>query len=228
MRDPKLEALLNYDGLAEAEKEFGRTARSQDIALIGMLNMHNVGDLKHQELTARDDTTYQNSMVENYMRICKDLGFEVVLTVPFVTGDTHHDPGRKETCYILATRDGLLLRFDTWRGDQVNSSNFYYNFLWDRTNDDHHYLTSSGGVYGTEERPVWVGNHDGREALRYKVNCLRTGATLLAPWEHSPFLWLLHYGDTAVEGYDYRAINRERIALLPAWVQAMIVTKEGR
>ena len=84
--------------------------------------------------------------------------------------------------------------------------------------------TSSGGAHKTEN--VWIGDHDGREALLFNLDRLRKHGDFLAPWIEQPFLWLLHYTDSKTDGYDYKAIARERIAMLPPWVQEMIGAPE--
>lgn len=69
---------------------------------------------------------------------------------------------------------------------------------------------------------IWSGNHDCREALRFNISQLKKHGTFIPSWVQAPFLWLLHYRDTKDEEYDYKALNKERIALLPLHVQAAI------
>ena len=40
-------------------------------------------------------------------------------------------------------------------------------------------------------------------------------------WKERPWLWLLNYMDSKEEGYDYNAINEQRIAALPTGVRVM-------
>lgn len=70
---------------------------------------------------------------------------------------------------------------------------------------------------------VWEGHHDCREALRHHLALLRKWGTFVKPWVGDMFLWLLHHGDTKVEGYDVDAINKQRIGMLPKAVQEVIV-----
>lgn len=69
---------------------------------------------------------------------------------------------------------------------------------------------------------IWSGNHDCREALKFKINRLAENGTFVAKWKKQPFLWLLHYMDTKNEDYNYKVINEERIAMLPVDVQELI------
>jgi hypothetical protein len=69
---------------------------------------------------------------------------------------------------------------------------------------------------------IWSGNHDCREALKFNINQLAENGTFVKKWKKQPFLWLLHYMDTEKKDYDYNAINKERIAMLPIEVQELI------
>lgn len=70
---------------------------------------------------------------------------------------------------------------------------------------------------------VWSGDHDAREALRRIIFRLEEHGTFLDKWEFSSFLWLLHYGDTKVTGYNYKTITKERVAMLPDYVREAII-----
>lgn len=152
-----------------------------------------------------------------YRAIIENYGFEQALEIPFDGRD-----GEKDTFFVYAHRDGLLLSFDTfWNRKSVNAATVRYNW---RPNGDRSQwrdgMVSSGHLHKTED--VWIGDHDAREALLFKLDRLRKHGEFLNPWIERPFLWLLHYMDTKRPGYSHDAINAERIALLPAWVQEMI------
>jgi hypothetical protein len=51
--------------------------------------------------------------------------------------------------------------------------------------------------------------------LIFNLENLFANGEFVNPWPALPFMWLLHHGDTKIEGYDYKAITDERIALLP-------------
>jgi len=73
-----------------------------------------------------------------------------------------------------------------------------------------------GASYGFDNE-VWSGDKDIREGLRNFLDGIADG--VVSPWKHVPFLWLLSHEDPKVEGYDYKAINEERIAMLPEHVR---------
>ena len=72
-------------------------------------------------------------------------------------------------------------------------------------------------------RAVWVGHHDCREAIKNNINLMIENGVFLKEWKKQPFLWLLHHGDTKVEGYNYEEINQKRLNLLPDYVKKCIL-----
>lgn len=219
--DDDLDRLMRFDPLDTAERITGREG---DAAMgLGMLLAWAHGDAKRWMLEQRDDTQLTNR-VDRYLRICADLGFEHVLELPFTGRSWSGEEPPQEHLHILAHRDGMLLKFDTFGTRDVNGASVYYNWRprdlsvgWD--------CTSSGSYHELDRENntgIWAGDHDAREALRRKIQRLRDNGEFLPRWRHRPFLWLLHHMDTKASDYDHEAINQERIALLPAWVREMI------
>ena len=225
MADKYLDRLLRFDPIDTAEQISGG---DRDSALpLGMLlatghNLH-----KHQVLEGLDDTTFANRL-DRYLRICADLGFETVIDLPFEGRRWDSDPPPAEHFYILARRDGLLLTLDTFLSDSVNGAKIYYNWRPHVEPMEAYHMTSSGHWHGYDTDSVtWIGDHDAREALRHKISVLEQNGEFLAPWVEQPFLWLLHYQDSKTDSYDYQQINRDRIAMLPDWVQNMITPEKN-
>jgi hypothetical protein len=222
MRNRLLDEVLKFDPIDAAEQLVGRDG---DGAVgLGLLLAQGHGELKAQMLTERDDTLFSNT-VERYLRIAHARGFETVLCIPF-QGNAYNDaPAPEELLYVLAHRDGLLLVFDTFHTTNVNGAKVHYNWRPHGTVNDAYHLTSSGGWHNYDadtQTGTWVGDHDAREALCYRLDRLRDAGDFLNPWAKTPWLWLLHYMDTKVKGYDYAEINATRIRLLPQWVRDMI------
>lgn len=205
--------MLTFDPLGTAERITGSSIHDDGSPAIGLglaLSIqHNAR--KEAALYAAGDTTFSDGL-DRYLGIIEANGFERVLALPFMGHDT------QETLYVYASRDGLLLRFDTHQGDRVNGGSVYYNWKPSDIATMHRH-TSSGG-FVTDE--VWAGDHDAREALIFKMNTLRANGELVSPWVKRPSLWLLHYMDSKAEGYDYKAINEARISTLPQWVRDFI------
>lgn len=231
--DAVLNSILTFDPLQAAEDLTGRSMHDDDtVGMLGMLIAVKHNAVKNEQLVSMDDTTLQNDL-DRYIRIITEMGFEQVLGLPFdAPGWGESDPVRHEHLYIFAHRDGLLLSFDTYNEIKVNSGKVYYCWEPNDNIEEAYRCTSSGGWYSfdPETRPsrhnadYWAGDHDAREALRHNINKLRAHGTFLPKWPvgNKLFLWLLHYRDTKEDGYDYKAINQKRIAMLPDWVREMI------
>jgi hypothetical protein len=226
MNHKAVDEVLRYDPLDTAERIHGRGSdESVDLGLALAL-VHN--KTKRDMLVTLCDTTYGDS-VKRFVAIAQDLGFEAVLQVPFEGRAYEDQTPPAETFHVMAHRDGMLLVFDTYFTNSVNSAKVYYNWLKLSDTDTYHVI-SSGSWHRYDDATglgVWAGDHDAREALRHKVSGLRNTGKFLACWERQPFLWLLHYMDTKQPGYDYKSINQQRIASLPMWVQTMITPKEN-
>lgn len=222
-----MDRLLGFDPLDTAERITGREG---DAAMgLGLLLVQAHVAAKRQALEQRDDTQLSNR-VDRYLRICGELGFEQVLCLPFVGHGWSGEEPSEEHLHILAHRDGLLLKFDTFGTRDVNGASVYYN--WRPRDLNAGWGCTSSGRYHEFDREnntgLWSGDHDAREALRHKIQRLRDNGEFLSRWRYPPFLWLLHHMDTKVDGYDHEAINRERIALLPEWVRTMITPEAPR
>jgi len=228
MKKPILEktiirSLLHYDPLDEAERKTGKSYKeNKDVSALGWALMMENSQNKNELLDLNDDTKLSNEL-DNYLRIVKDEGFDIILKEDFLGYDNF-----TESLFVLwNNKDGVLLCFDTYRTKDVNGGHFYYNWKPDRSNKDWYSLTSSGHL---GENDTYIGHHDCREALRLHLSDLRENGTFVKPWIEQPFLWLLHYGDThdssyGNKKYDYEKINASRIAKFPKNVRRYISGK---
>lgn len=138
-----------------------------------------------------------------------------MLNIPFTGWEA-----KDEHFFVYANRElGLLLNFDTFGGDIVNSGDVSY--CW----KPHHgyglaVVTSSCTWIDDEQGGYWVGSLDCREAIRHNIAKLQKHGNLLNPWPtgHGMVLWLNHYTDVR----NYKEVAAERIAMMPEWVQKMI------
>ena len=134
----------------------------------------------------------------------------------------------------------------------VNGLNFYYNWRpksSDSEDPDHSGGGSSHGVIdpaplfkeeATEYNPeghsyAQIGSFDGREGAFTQLAHMEQNGQFITPWLEQPFLWLLTYMDTKDKEtgnslpsygsgtYDHKAINAERLALLPAEVRKAVL-----
>jgi hypothetical protein len=141
----RLEDVLARDPVAESEKLFGNVNPSNGpvdrVAGLGFLaHAMTVNAQKNAALELLDDTMLSNDL-SRYQRIVGEIGFRKVLEIPFGGRMTPEK-------YFVYFRDqgGLLLSFDTYEGNRVNSGKVYYN--WRRKPGDvagHYECLSSGG-----------------------------------------------------------------------------------
>jgi len=206
----ELNELLNFDSIAEAERLAGTSYKESDaVTWLGLGLMQEKNKRLNAILSERKDSLFSNTLTYYEMVIAEE-GFVKVLELPIV--------GTEDTFFIYWHPDGILLKFDSYNGRSVNGGNFYYNWKPNENADWSVLSSHSGRVDG-----IIAGDHDCREAIRYHIQRLREEGTFLNPWVKRPFLWLLHYMDTKTEGYDYKSITAERIAMLPEYVQSAIV-----
>jgi hypothetical protein len=200
-------SLLSIDPLAEAEKITGQSYKTSDAtAAIGFGILTSLIADKKQLLTGNDDTTFSMS-TEEWDGLIAGFGFKEVLNIGF------ESEGFKEKFVLAWLRQGVLLRYDTFMGRR-NSATIYYCWKPDQdvvSENVIHDFTSSGCL---SSDLIWVGNHDARESLRLTLYRLFNYGQFITPWPERPFLWFLHHLDTKAK-YDYKAINSERIGMLP-------------
>jgi hypothetical protein len=218
--DRELDKRLRFDAIQSAEDLTGLDSHKTDLPVwLGMMLMQANGKRKAELLTANLDSTF-HSKLDYYEKVLAAEGFEKVLEMD-IPHDPTHEREYQDRYFIYWHPDGLLLSFDSYGGDSVNGGNIYFNFKSDDPSE-----------FWKLQLPVSGGGHSGivdsidcREAIRYYLGQMRAHGTFLNPWEHRPFLWLLHYMDTKTEGYDYKAITEERIAMLPEHVRKAITPK---
>lgn len=168
------------------------------------------------------DTLFSNKLVD-YIEIIEKAGFTKELEIPFEGRSYRGETPTKEKLYIYVKLDeGLLLCFDTFNESSVNGGKIYYNWKQDNGEASHWGLTSSGHFYDYDEDRIWVGDHDARESLLFKMEQMRLNGTFLPVWRDNPFIWLLSYADTDVPDYDYKKLNAERISMMRPEVQKMV------
>ncbi len=234
MENSEIKKVLTTDSLRDAEVITGKSYKEDKTTeSIGfMLHMEN-SQKKREMLESLGDTTFSNEL-HHYLGILGGFGFEVVLKEPFINEDkiTEH-------LFVLWHDEySILLTFDThtWSNSDgsftknggtvpppsVNGGDFYYNIKFN-ADVKRHDFTSSGGM---RDNDIWVGNHDCREAVKFHISQMADNGTFQKQWVERPFLWLLHYMDRKVEGYDSDKNNAERIAKLPQRVIDAITPKK--
>jgi hypothetical protein len=136
----KISDLLKFDSLSEAEKITGTSYKeNESVVGLGMLLQMGKSEKLNLLLNATDDTLFSNT-VDEYIRKIESIGFQQVYYEPFVyTPDYGEQKPQNERMFTFFQYElGILLHFDTFGFDRVNSGNFYYNW-------------SPIGIYDTEK-----------------------------------------------------------------------------
>ena len=227
---PNLDRLLAFDGLDAAERLTGESYKTDKATeALGFAMLLQNGEARREALEAVGDTTFSNAL-SRYREIIEGAGYELAHEESF---ESRWEPG-SDRYFIYAHRDGLLLAFDSYGGDRVNGGKVFYN--WRPSPDlgnERYGLTSSGGWhnYDDPENRVWVGDHDCREALLFRMQRLRDNGSFLAPWTKRPSaFWLAHYMDwkNVPDAHAERVKVIEerttaRLSRCPAWVREMVL-----
>lgn len=217
---------LSFDALREAEIITNKSYKeSNETTRLGFA-MHIEHNKQKEALLKFTKDTYYGSTLEEYLTVVKDLGFEKILETPIPEDKKFNSNG--DYYYIYWRADGIILSFDTYRGNKVvNSGNFYYNLKpkndpFTKDSTDYWNLKYSGQWKEINGAYYLIASNDCREGLRHYISRLESLGGFVNPWIASPFIWFLHYMDTKDKKYDYNKINSERIALLPEYVQKCI------
>lgn len=215
-----LDRLLSFDPLAEAERVTRNSYKDDKGTMaLGFLMHLDHGVEKRDALKAADDSWFNMNLADT-LDLYRRMGFVEVLCDEF-TGRTYSgEPAPTETFRILWHDKGILATVESHGGTRRNATKVYYNVAV--TSPDWYQHISSGHLAGANDRKVWVGDHDAREGVRHNLAQLEGVGDFLPVWVERPFLWLLTYMDTDVDGCDYKAINAERIGRLPQHVQDAI------
>jgi hypothetical protein len=205
-------AALSFDPFDAAQRISGESYKtSPDTEMLGVaLHLLN-GERKREMLRESGDTHWGQSMPE-WIATVEGLGFRQVFCMDV--------PDSEDKYRIWWREDGLLLHADSYySGESVNSAKVYFHFRGPRNAMQR----CSNGFAGEQDgQQVWAGDYDAREGLRYALERMESMGEFVNPWLKRPFLWLLHYQDAKVEGYDFRAITEARIRQLPDFVQRCI------
>ena len=203
--------LLHFDALGQAEKISGKSYKEDKYTgILGMLLMMDNREDKNKLLDLNDDTKLSNDL-DNYLRIVKDEGFEIIYKEDFLSN--HND---KESLFIMWNdKEGILLCFDTYNTKQLNGGHIFYNWKPDLSKKNWYSFISSGKL---NKDYIYIGSHDCREAIRLILSDLRENGTFIKPWVEQPFLWILHFMDSKKRDCDYKEINAKRINKFPKHV----------
>lgn len=164
------------------------------------------------------DIDTRSQSINEYLGILSELGFELILEEAIAL--------TKDKLWIL-WRQGVLLFTYSYNGNQICNTSVYLNYQKRSNVNSYDILWEcSYGGNDTDIGLVYDVQKDVRQGLRHFIDTLQKSGTILEQWKVRPFLWLLSYADTKIEGYDYEAINEARIAKFPEHVRNAITPKQ--
>lgn len=236
--DQDIKELLDFDPVAEIEKEKGAPFGIEDLGSFIAANQ-----VKKAVLKATNDTNWDTTIPE-LIEILEANGFEQILKKEFQYQETQHwselggkvEVTRTSWLYVFWDKArGILVDFDTYarygiedgklvkQYDKINGGTMRYN-ICPKTSADLFKGTSSGGFYKPENlswdefsalpanEKVWVGDHDIREGFLHKLRILEQHYDFLPEWVSAPFMWLLHYCEESDRyGYDHGFNSRDEL-----------------
>jgi hypothetical protein len=218
----QIDKLLATDALDIAEKITGESIHDDNSAATALgMGLHMLLNAEKRELLKETNDTYFSMLVGEFCAVLIMNGFTKVLDIPFVGTGYGNGKDIDENLYFFWNKDkSILVTFDTFAGRSVNGAKAYFN--WREYEGQRHDMPINGGgrYNGFMGESI-----DAREGFIRYIERMEMGGEFLKKWESDPFLWLLHYMDTKDAGYDYKAINKERIKLLPAEVRVAINTE---
>lgn len=221
--------LLQFDALSEAEAMTGLSYKTDTTTeRLGTALHMAVVKVRQNKLAVQGDTGLSNTLAD-YLAVLSDIGFVELGRWSFVGRTYRDEPPHTEHSYLFGHKaKGILLFFDTYRGEQVNGGNFLYNWRPNADNDQWHGVTSSGHLAQTLEDRVWVGYHDCRQALRHNIRQLEAAGEFVTPWLEAPHMWFAGHNEYDRDagypalGAKVNKLTYERLVSCPKWVQRLI------
>lgn len=231
-KEALIDDVLRFDPLDTAEKLFGRD--HPDAPLIGFLLLQG-HTKKAQELMQETRDTFMSLPYAATCIIVAELGFERVYVEQFQA-----DHGAVEEFAIWwHPGDGMLAVTESYNAEGTNKVHVHYQWKPAPECDNVYRVTQSGSFVvppGVDrftcprDQLLWLGDYDGRTALRRHLTKLRENGSFVTPWLEQPHLWFVNYAETRqisssgqpykMQSAQFTAVTERKFQQLPAHVQA--------
>jgi len=236
------EDLLNFDGLAEAEKITGRSYKvCEETSSLGSMFIMVAGEKKRNLLKELGDTNSRSTLLE-FENLLQLEGFEKIYSKEYIKKDYEYTFGNDQmqlvdeishlNCYWHPELYVLIScttypNFDIINdevvssSETINSGKMYYclNVKKHYENDNKVWESHSSGGYNKDGS--YSGDHDIREGFRFNLNNLKKYHDFVK-WSKEPFLWLIHYSETKEDYYNSDELNKNVLEQFPINIQNII------
>jgi hypothetical protein len=168
------------------------------------------------------DTEFFQSWTD-FLKVLESNGFKIGYHNTFL------DEGKTESELIAYHPMGVIVYANSFRGN-MNHGTAYLEAT-PKTNDedaikDLFMAVHSGGLHDSGDVTFIDSSWDIRGGLMSEINIIESVGDIVPSWrDNKRFLWFVNYTEDDVEGYDYKKITNDKIALLPEEAQRIINRK---
>lgn len=221
--DKAISDIRKQDSLADAEKLTGESYKTSKLTSALGFGLH-IQKVQDEQALAEitDDTT--GDSLEHYLKVAKELGFEVVGNWDFVGREYPPEPVLQEKLFLLWHRDKYSsLEIETYAAHRVNKATLRYAWQPPEGFSGLPGWICSGGM----RDGIWCGYHHADKFLRNiwkEIN--ETGE--LVPWPEFPFMQLVGYSEclyTNRKGSAFDSVKHtkqltaQRLETVPGYVR---------
>jgi hypothetical protein len=217
--DNDINELLNTDPIHNAEQMTGKHYQDDKVtAQLGLLLSHVHNNEKRKKLKEIGDSHYNISMF-NYLKVLDDIGFRVIHNETFARPRNKKESYEESFFILWEPERSILLTCETYKEDQLNKADFWYNWKPDDIDGNWSKATSSGKFQESEnyDDMIWIGHHDGREAIKTNIQTLEDYGEFISPWV-KPYstLWLYHNGhENEYPNFNFRKPTCKYLQTMP-------------
>jgi hypothetical protein len=196
-----IDQALYFDAIGDAEKKLGCKLEESPYGLAaGLISVHSRANTVRRFMDQSGDV-HNRLSYEDYCNKVLEWGFNLIFEDEFLNRE-----GKTNYQKIFWLPEGVLLVTDSyfWSLDYmplytVNTATMYYNVQITKEQLKTFFKFTSSGcceIYDTDKDDyVWCGDHNVREALKHKLDGLKSSGSLLSQWRVAPFMCLNHYGE---------------------------------
>lgn len=228
----KIDELLRYDPIAEAEKITGKSHWSNfsedDNMLALLMNMQHAN--RKEDVLKNSKDTYFSMSWDYLINVLAGNGFKLGTEWNFI--DDQWERINNEKAVIYYREDGVVVYAESYNnGTSVNGGNCYYELEMKENTDKNEFycLIHTGCWYGENK----IENElDIREGLIHELKKAELHGNFIKKWKNRKHLWILDYMESKnkishndkyeVWNKQYEEITKEHISHCPKELQDIV------